>query len=82
MKWEHNSRRLDCWLLLSIDGQELAEVQREDDGTWLWWRRTSIDKHGVPPANGREAGRQDAMRMAQQGLGVSLPSGKTAESQA
>ena len=52
------------------DGERLAEVvRRDDDGTWQWWRYTSIERDGVPAAKGREPSRREAMKRAATGIG-------------
>lgn len=64
MNWQ---RIGETWTLLH-DGNRLAEVVCDDDGTWQWWRYTTIKEHGIPPASGREPSRREAMKRAATGI--------------
>lgn len=65
--WKETISDPSTWSLV-VDGSVVAEVVRDDDGRWRWYRRTSIAEHGVPPAGGIEDDRRTAQRRAMAGL--------------
>ena len=64
MKWVKSD---DAFQLLA-SAVVIAEVFREDSGSWRWHRYTTIADHGVPPGNGRKDSRKEAQKAATHGM--------------
>ncbi|MEM9368765.1 MAG: hypothetical protein AAGD07_22470 [Planctomycetota bacterium] len=64
MKWIKSD---DAFQLLA-NAVVIAEVIREDSGSWKWHRYTTMAEHGTPPGHGRTDSRKKAQKAVTQGM--------------